>query len=137
MNPSAEYIANFASITFYVLGSLCGLVMAWASIRRQPPIEVDMAKIKEEVRNDLDAKLNLFEGRIDDRFAGVSRKIDDRLGTLKADLDLSIARSVSAGESRVARIETRLDHMDEARVEDTKNILEKIGALVAGKVDKK
>lgn len=122
MNPTDHDIASYASITFYVIGSIAAVVVAFAALRRTPPIEHDMALIKENLRAEIDTKFDDFRNELNGRLTGLSQKIEARTG----ELHTQIAANNTAGEERVNGLRDQLT-----------TIIEKIGELRAGKVDKK
>ena len=120
--PAAQLTDNNVAVgVFLFIGAvnLIGTIVAmYTSLKRNPPIEADLAKIKDEVRAEVADDMAVLRNEINGRFQGLSEKIEARSLSLKAD----IAKSVEAGESRVAKLADRLhDGFEE--------IKEKIGEI--------
>jgi len=112
---------NLAVGVMLLVGGLAvvgNLVSIYVQLRRSPPIEVDMNRIKEEVREEVAADLLQLRGEINTRLSGLSQKLDART----AELQLQIAQNNASAERRVESLYTRMsDKFQEAA--------EKIGRL--------
>ncbi len=120
--PAAQLTDNNIAVAVMIfIGGVAvigNIVSIWAQLRRSPPIEVDMNRIKEEVREEVAADLLQLRGEINTRLTGLSQKLDARTG----ELQLQIANNNAAAERRVESLYTRMsDKFQEAA--------EKIGRL--------
>lgn len=89
------------------------------------PIAEDVNRI-DEALGDLGTRF-VTQSSVDDRLTGMSRKIE----AVRSEVLAAVEKSQEAGEKRVERLETHLQHIDESRTEDTKVILREIGSLQA------
>lgn len=137
MNPSEHDIASFASIVFYVMGTISAVIMAYASLKRSPPIESEIANIGEKLRGHLDVKLVELDAQLEQRFSGMSKKVGDSITKTENALKEIIDRDRQTASDRMDKIDDRIDALDESRQADTKQLLQDIGRLQTGKVDKK
>lgn len=85
-------------------------------LRRDPPIEAEF----------------VTQAELNRRLDGLSKKVD----SVRVELADAISDSQNAGEARVVRLEQRIEALRDAQTDDTKKILESIGELRAGKVDR-
>lgn len=99
------------------------------SFMRQPPIEVDLQKVKEQVRDELNDDMAILRQELNGRLQGLSEKIESRTSALKQDIGDMVRASTAAGEARVGRLEHRMESGEQSRLADTHAILEKLGEL--------
>jgi hypothetical protein len=97
--------------------AVLGVMVLLKQLRRDPPIEAEF----------------VTQAELNRRLDGLSKKVD----SVRVELADAISDSQNAGEARVIRLEGKIEAMRDAQTADTKAILESIGELRAGKVDRK
>lgn len=119
--PTNEQMGLAANLCIIGASFILVILQIVTTIRRSPPIDVDLERIKAELRQDMDNRWAAYRAELDTRLSGLSTKIETRTGELRDALDTM----ASAAEARVTRLNDQLS-----------SIIEKIGELRAGKADK-
>lgn len=119
--PTNEQLGLAANLCIIAASFVLTVLQILSYFRRTPPIDVDLERIKTELRMEMDARWLVYRAELDARLTGLSGKIELRTSELRAALDSAAA---AAGELE-RHITTRFTE-----------VIEKIGELRAGKKDK-
>lgn len=127
-NPEPKAVADWMQITFYVVATIVTIAAGVKMFIRSPSADAVFVSREEFDRRmkGMSDKLSTHEQNV----ASGLKAIFDRLDSDKSEI-------LNSGAERERSLSSLIRAESEARANDTKDVLYRIGTLEAGKVDKK